>query len=111
MPSYIFQKNNNLSQLHDELLAALPALRPVVNAQGDALAVMQVEGRSSDGFIRLTVPSRVSREEIQAVVDAHVADSTYGSTPQPSESDVLSMNDRDFRQWVFRLLGPTQLQD
>ena len=105
MTTYQFQKAHHLSQLHDELLAALPALRPVINADGDAIAVAQIEGREADGFIRLTVPSTISRAELQAVVDAHVADPSYGVTTQPNEAEVLAMGDNEFRAWVFRLLA------
>ena len=72
-----FTKLNNLSLLHDELLAAIPALRPVPNGQGRidsdgniALeAVMGVEG--TDNELWLTVPDTADEAAISTVVQAH----------------------------------------
>lgn len=55
-----YTKTHNLSQLHDELLVALPALR----------AVMRVEG-GTDGTIRLTVPDDADEPAIATIVNAH----------------------------------------
>jgi hypothetical protein len=69
MPTYTFTQPNNLSQLHDEILAAVPGTQPV--GEGDARTpVMHIEGR--DDTIRITVPEGVSEAEIAAVVQAHV---------------------------------------
>ena len=65
-----FQKPNDLSRLHDELLAAIPSLRPVINVRGEREPVMQVEGKGND--IWLTVPDGADEAAIGAVVTAHV---------------------------------------
>ena len=51
---------NNLSLLHDELLAAIPVLAPVLNEAGEREPVMWVEGKGDD--IWLTVPNAVRRQ-------------------------------------------------
>ena len=66
-----FSIANNLSALHDEILAAVPSTRPVVNGQGENVAVMLVQAKGND--ISLTVPDDVDEAAIQAVVDAHDA--------------------------------------
>jgi hypothetical protein len=60
-----YVKPNNLSQLHDEILAAIPALRPT-----DEGPVMVVEGLDDD--IYLTVPDGTDEPSIAAVVAAHI---------------------------------------
>lgn len=73
-----FTKPNNLSLLHDQLLAALPALRPVPNAQGrisdftgkvELEPIMAVEGLGDE--VWLTVPDTANESAIAAVVAAH----------------------------------------
>ena len=66
-----FVKQNNLSKLHDELLATIPQLRPVLNAQGQLEPVMRVEGLAQD--IWLTVPDTADELAIAAVILAHNA--------------------------------------
>ena len=69
MATYTFTQPNNLSQLHDEILAALPETRPW--GEGDARTpVMHIEGR--DDMVRVTVPDSVPEAAIAAVVAAHV---------------------------------------
>ena len=68
-----FQKTHALSQLHDEVLAAVPEVRPRMSAPGQWEAVMAVEGRGDD--VWLTVPDEADAATIAAVVSAH--------TPQP----------------------------
>jgi len=67
-----FQKANNLDAFHDELLAALPNLRPVPNPsteRAELEAVIRVEGLGDD--IWLTVPDDADEAAIAAVVQAH----------------------------------------
>ncbi len=72
-----FQKPNNLSRLHDELLGALPALRPTGGPADEpsldnnraAAAVITVEGKGDD--IWLTVPDDAEEAAIASVVAAH----------------------------------------
>lgn len=66
-----FTRPNNLSKLHDELLAAMPGLRPVLNAQGEREAVMQAEGKADD--IWLTVPDSTDDVAVTTVVRDHDA--------------------------------------
>jgi predicted metal-dependent hydrolase len=68
MATYTYTQPHRLSQLHDEILAAVPATRPV--GEGDArTAVMTMDGRGDT--VRVTVPDGVSEAEIAAVVAAH----------------------------------------
>ena len=69
MKTLKFNAPNNLSLFHDELLAAIPALRPVANQDRGLEAVIRVEG--SDSGIWLTVPDNADEAAIAAVVAAH----------------------------------------
>ncbi len=72
-----FQKPNDLSRLHDELLRVLPALRPTggpadapsLERSRAAAAVIAVEGKGDD--IWLTVPDDADDAAIASVVAAH----------------------------------------
>lgn len=68
-----FVKPNNLSSLHDELIAAMPTLRRVaIDPDGRATALpdnLRVEGLNDD--IWLTVPDTADEVAIAAVVVAH----------------------------------------
>jgi hypothetical protein len=64
-----FTRANNLNHLHDELLAAMPSLRPAPNARGELEAVIQVEGLKDD--LWLTVPDSADATAIAATVQAH----------------------------------------
>lgn len=55
--------------LHDDLLAAIPDLRPALNADGELEAVMVIDGRDDD--IRLTVPEAADDTAIALVVTNH----------------------------------------
>ena len=83
MKKLYFQKPNNLSLLHDELLAAIPALNAVPSPAGarDPFTgellnepVMIVEGLSGstpDCWVQITVPEGADEQSIQTVVEAH----------------------------------------
>ena len=60
---------NDLSLLHDQLLAAIPSLRPTATKEGELTAVIRVEGLGAN--IWLTVPNDADNAAIQAVVEAH----------------------------------------
>jgi len=60
-----FNKPNDLSRLHDELLTALPVLAPI-----NGVPQMRVEGK--DLLIRLFVPDEADESAIQVVVNQHV---------------------------------------
>ena len=64
-----YQIPNNLSLLHDELLAAIPSVAIQADTTGERYAVMQVEG--NDNNIWLTVPDDADEVAIAAVVQAH----------------------------------------
>ena len=66
-----FSKAHNLGQLHDEILAAIPALAPTPDGAGQRVAIMGVEGLG-DG-LWLTVPDGTDEVALAAVVAAHVA--------------------------------------
>ena len=59
---------NNLNQLHDELLAAIPALRDET-IDGVLQAVMMVTGLNNT--VKLHVPDAADEAAIQTVIDAH----------------------------------------
>ena len=69
-----FSQPNNLSQLHNALIAAIPGLRQVAAGPDGRLASlsenMRVEGRGND--IWITVPDTADEAAIAAVVNAHV---------------------------------------
>lgn len=65
MKTLHYTRPHRLSQLHDELLAALPALRPV-----EGVPVMRLEGIGED--IWIGVPDPTSEAPVAAVVTAHV---------------------------------------
>ena len=79
MKTLHFVKANNLSALHDEILAAIPSLAPVRDSEGKGTPVMRVEGNASD--IWLTVPSDANEAAIEAIIGAH-----DGTLPQPDPS-------------------------
>ena len=93
-----FTKLNNLSLLHDQLLAAIPDLRPISNDQGridsdgnTALeAVMVVEGTATE--VSLTVPDDADQAAIAAVVEAH--DHTK-SQPDPRQDRLARIAEID----------------
>jgi hypothetical protein len=60
---------HDLGKLHDELLAAIPPLRPTTGPGGIDVAVMLVEG--DDTHVWLTVPDNANERAIAAVVAAH----------------------------------------
>lgn len=74
MKTLHFNKTNDLSQLHDQLLAAIPSLAKTrLGKDGfreEMAGNMRVEGRGDE--ILLTVENRADEAAIGAVVDAHV---------------------------------------
>ena len=60
---------NNLNQLHDELLAAIPAVRAEIIDGQPTTAVMLVRGLNNT--VKLHVPDAVDEATIQTVIDAH----------------------------------------
>jgi hypothetical protein len=76
-----FNKPNRINKLHDELLAAIAALRGPQQPDGSRLAVMTVESSGDD--IWLTVPDDADETAIQAVIDAHT-----NAAPPPSQDEI-----------------------
>ncbi len=72
-----FERTVHLSKLHDELLAAMPELRPVDDEQ----PVITVEG--DDTEVWLTVPDWVDVAAVEEVVADH--DPTPPEEPDPDE--------------------------
>lgn len=89
-----FNRPNNLSKLHDELLAAIPALRPVLNTQDRQEAVMRVEG--SGDTVWLEVPNTADTAAIGVVVQAH--DSLPEAPHERSESGGLQLTPSEQRR-------------
>lgn len=76
-----YQIPHNLSVLHDELLAAIPALAPRVSATGNREPILGVEG--DDANVWLTVPDDTDEAAISEVVQSHdPAKETLDSTRQ-----------------------------
>lgn len=69
MKTIIRNQANDLAKLHDELLAAIPALRPVPGARGLPQAVMLLEARGNR--ITLQVPDDVTETQVDAVLAVH----------------------------------------
>ena len=72
-----FQTLNNLSLLHDDILAAVPSLKPVPNIRGEldpngniALEPVMVV-RGNEANVWLEVPDSVDEAAIAAVVQSH----------------------------------------
>lgn len=87
---------NDLSKLHDELIAAVPALRPIPDSEPNPVtpnalrAVMTIEGLGDD--VWLTVPDGLSAEDeaaIAAVVAAHDPVPEPTAPTQAEQVDVL----------------------
>ena len=68
MKKLTYTLSNDLSQLHDEILAAIPALRPVT-VSGALTPVMSVIGLNN--AVTLFTPDDADEAAIQAVIDAH----------------------------------------
>lgn len=64
MKNLTFNRPNLLSKLHDELLAAVPSIRPV-----NGTPVMAVSG--DDTHVYLTIPDNADNVAVTAVVNAH----------------------------------------
>ncbi len=68
---------HDIGQLHDELEAAVPALRPK-SENGERVAVMSATSRGDE--ITLLVPDEADEATVRAVVSAHVP---RARTPPP----------------------------
>jgi hypothetical protein len=77
-----FVKPNDLSRLHDQLLAGIPSLAPIRDARGVGKPVMTVEGLGDD--IWLTVPDTEDEPTIAAIIQAH--DPSAEGPPTPTEA-------------------------
>jgi hypothetical protein len=82
---------HDLSALHDELLAAIPALAPVPGPDGP-VPVMAVEGEGPT--VRLTVPDGTDTGAVDAVVAAHVPQTPYDPTAQAREVAAVRRRER-----------------
>jgi hypothetical protein len=69
------KKSHDISQLHEELEVAVPALRPR-DVAGERVAVMDVQSSGSE--IVLRVPDEVDEAAVRAVITAHA--------PRPREA-------------------------
>jgi len=63
-------KAHNLNQLHDELEAAVPALRPAT-VNGERVAVMALQSAGDEITVRF--PDEVDEAAVRAAITAHVA--------------------------------------
>ena len=68
MPTFTYTTPIELSRLHDEIMAAVPATQPIVS-RGERVPVMHLE--QGGGVTSITVPDGVTKAEINAVVRAH----------------------------------------
>ena len=98
MKTIIRNYPHNLEKLHDELLAAIPALRPTEpDPRGRLLAAMLLTDQGDQ--ITLQVPDRVTEADIDAVLAVH------DPTPLPP-----APNSREARVAAVRAGGGTQAQ-
>lgn len=72
-------RRHHLDKLHDELLAAIPALAPKANDAGEREAVFTLSG--DGGELVLEIPDDVDEAAVAAVVNAH--DPTPPPPPPP----------------------------
>lgn len=84
-----YNKAHNLSKLHDEILAAIPALKPELGG----MAIIRVESKNND--IWITVPDDTNEQAIQAVIDAH------DPTPLPAPKTELEILQETVDQLVL----------
>ena len=93
-----YQKPHALSQLHDEILAAVPAVAPQVGADGRRHPVMTVHGTGET--IVLLIPDGINRVPIDLVVSAHVPIPPYDPTADQAELATLDAQlDTDYATW------------
>lgn len=64
-----FEQAHDLGKLHDELLAAIPALRPRRGADGINIAVFSLSGAGDE--LRVEVPDDVVEQDVAAVLKGH----------------------------------------
>jgi hypothetical protein len=89
---YTKQRPHNLSVLLDELLAAIPAMRPVDGADGVKHAAATVSGDGTNLWIQ--APDSVSPATIDAVVMAHTNPAPVVPAPVDYGTDPADMTDR-----------------
>lgn len=70
---------HDLAKLTNELLAAIPALAPQLNANNEFESVFRIEGR--EGAVTIDMPDEVNENDVSAVVAAH------DPTPPPPPPD------------------------
>lgn len=69
MKQLYFSRPNNLSQLHDEIMVAIPSLAPIRDQEGVGTPVMAIEGIGDE--IMLSVPDDAQDASIESVVRGH----------------------------------------
>lgn len=69
MKTLTYRKRTRLGKLQDELVAAVPALKPLTDPAGELVAVMTVSGDAT--VTVLQVPDGADEQAISAVVSAH----------------------------------------
>lgn len=79
MKTLTYTQPHHLSTIHDELIAAVPALAPEVGADGRRVARASVSGDGST--LTLRVPDDTDEAAVLAVVEAH------DPTPPPPPPD------------------------
>lgn len=104
-----FSKRHHLAKLHDELLAAVPALRPQPGPDGVPVARLLLSGDGEN--IEAIVPDDLSPQDIdtiKAVVNAH--DPTPPSPPPPDTDQQLleaiaQADPQELKEALLRVLG------
>lgn len=82
MKPLTYTKPHHARKLHAELLAALPALRPVPGPGGFDYAVFELSSRGDT--VTLSVPDGTDEAAVAAVVNAHTP---AAPPPTPDEAD------------------------
>lgn len=85
----IYTHPYDLSKLADELIAAIPSVRPVVGPDGKMWGVMTVAGLP-DGVVEIIVPEDVDEKAIAAVIAAHDPTPKIVPAPGPTQPEQLS---------------------
>lgn len=97
MKTLTYTRAHNLGQLHDQIMAGVPALAGTYARPGDGAQEPKLRAESVGDAIRLTVPDDADEGAIAAVVAAHV--------PAPPPPGVTS-DDFDFLDEIRANIDP-----
>jgi len=89
---------NNLSLLHDEILAAIPECRPHFDENGEQVPTIRVEGVGDD--IRIEVPDTVNIDQVAAVIQAHDPTKSQPDSRRDRLARIAEINSIPRSEWT-----------